>query len=190
MNQQLVTMAVGLGLSQVARRLDLDTPERLFGIRALYFATNAIIFCLYLYIAARVRRRNDNTILKYVEPKPFSGQTGEPPAVVTTTVRNYDLTEVSKAIRGTFMGIAMTMFMHLWMRFTQPLLVSSLTVWIGLWRSNIVRLYLRGQEGAEDLKRPFKPGGPSFMAGSGPQTDKASIEAAEKANLLYRKEEF
>lgn len=54
----------------------------------------------------------------------------------------------------------------------------------------IVRLYLRGQEGAEDLKRPFKPGGPSFMAGSGPATDKASIEAAEKANLLYRKEEF
>lgn len=96
------------------------------------------------------------------------------------------------------------------MKFNQPLLVSSLTVWIGLYRANvsnpkcavkantnssslaskIVRLHLRGQEGAEDLKRPFKPGGPSFMAGAGPQTDKASIEAAEKANLLYRKEEF
>lgn len=102
MNQQLVTMAVGLGLSQVARRLDLDTPDRLFGIRAIYLATNVIILALYLYIAARVscafirqvawcfhaceeqeakcslsgtrqvRRKNDNTILKYVEPKPFS----------------------------------------------------------------------------------------------------------------------
>lgn len=56
--------------------------------------------------------------------------------------------------------------------------------------TQIVRLYLRGHEGAEDLKRPFRPGGPSFMAGSGPATDRASIEAAEKANLLYRKEEF
>lgn len=56
MNQQLVTMAVGLGLSQVARRLDLDTPERLWGIRALYLATNVIIFALYLYIAAKVSR--------------------------------------------------------------------------------------------------------------------------------------
>lgn len=99
MNQQLMTMAIGLGMSQVARRLDLDTPERLFGIRALYLATNIIIFCMYLYIAAKVsptrprscfsdaftyrcflganrsrqvRRKNDNTILKYVEPKPFS----------------------------------------------------------------------------------------------------------------------
>lgn len=42
----------------------------------------------------------------------------------------------------------------------------------------------------QKISRPFKPGGPSFMAGAGPQTDKASIEAAEKANLLYRKEEF
>lgn len=54
MNQQLMTMAVGLGMSQVARRLDLDTPERLFGIRALYLVTNIIIFCMYLYIAAKV----------------------------------------------------------------------------------------------------------------------------------------
>lgn len=54
MNQQLVTMAVGLGLSQAARRLDLDTPERLWGIRTLYFTTNVIIFLLYLYIAAKV----------------------------------------------------------------------------------------------------------------------------------------
>ena len=38
---------------------------------------------------------------------------GEPPIVVTTTVRNYDLLETSKAIRGLATGIAMTGFMHL-----------------------------------------------------------------------------
>ena len=52
----------------------------------------------------------------------------------------------------------------------------------------MVRIYLRGQDG-EDLKRPFKAGGGMF-GGSGPLTDKASIEEAEKANLLYRKEEY
>jgi hypothetical protein len=54
MNAQLVTMAIGLGLSQVARRIDLDTPERLWGIRALYFATQVIVILIYLYIAAKV----------------------------------------------------------------------------------------------------------------------------------------
>ena len=92
-----------------------------------------------------------------------------------------------------------------YLKFTQPLLVSSLTVWISLYRAQvcrslcikgksnklilfeqIVRLHLRNQEGQEDLKRPFKAG-PSLMgSGGGPSTDKASIEAAEKANLLYR----
>lgn len=52
----------------------------------------------------------------------------------------------------------------------------------------MVRIYLRGQD-TEDLKRPFKSGG-GLMGGSGPMTDKASIEKAEKANLLYRKEEY
>ena len=61
----------------------------------------------------QIRNKNDNTLLKYVETKPFSSQTGEPPAVTFTTVRNYDLLEVSKAMRGLATGIGMTLFMHL-----------------------------------------------------------------------------
>lgn len=71
--------------------------------------------------------------------------------------------------------------------FTQSFFTLSLSR-LNLSGTQIVRLHLRGQEGAEDLKRPFKTGG--FMAGTSPSTDKASIEAAERANLLYRKEEF
>ena len=55
----------------------------------------------------------------------------------------------------------------------------------------MVRIHLRGQEAKNDLKRPFNANAPAgFMGGGGPATDKASIEAAEKANLLHRKEEF
>ncbi|KAL7009828.1 phosphate transporter (Pho88) [Cystobasidiomycetes sp. EMM_F5] len=192
MNAQLLTLGLGVGLSQASKFLDLDRPSVLWPIRILYVAVQLFIIGFELrpdgLPIEQVRRKNDTTLLKYVEPKPFGGQTGEPPAVYTTTVRNYDLLEVSKALRGVFTGIAITGFMHLYLKFTQPLLVSSLTVWFSLIRANIVRLHLRGQEGAEDLKRPFKTGG--FMAGTSPSTDKASIEAAERANLLYRKEEF
>ncbi|CAD6589575.1 MAG: hypothetical protein CYPHOPRED_004876 [Cyphobasidiales sp. Tagirdzhanova-0007] len=186
MNAQIATLAIGLALSQGAKRLNLDRPEVLWPIRFLYIGVQVGIFALYMFIAQRIRKKNDNTLLKYVEQKPFSGQTGEPPMVVTTTVRNYDLLEVSKAIRGLATGIAMTGFMHLYLKFTQPLLVSSLTVWISLYRAQIVRLHLRNQEGQEDLKRPFRAGPGWMSSGSGPSTDKVSIEAAEKANLLYR----
>lgn len=42
-------------------------------------------------------------MLKYTEPaKPMSG---EGPSQVTTTVRDYDLAETSKAIRSVLMGV-------------------------------------------------------------------------------------
>lgn len=69
--------------------------------------------------------------------------TNEPPTVRTLTVMNYDLLEVSKAIRALFMGLLMTGFMHFYLKFTQPLLVSSLTVWISLWRAK-VGIFWRG----------------------------------------------
>ena len=153
MNAQVVTLFLGLGLSQVARRLNLD--GYLWQLRGLYLGVHLLLIGLYLYIAQKIRQKNDNTLLKYAEGKPMSSQTGEPPSVVTTTLCQYDLLEVSKAMRGLFTGVAMTLFMHLcvsarifstaeltlhicsYLKFTQPLLVSSLTVWISIWRSNV-----------------------------------------------------
>lgn len=112
MNSQLVTLALGIGLSQAARRLDLD--GYLWELRFGYLAVHILLLGLYLYIAGKIRRNNDNTLLKYVESKPFASQTGEPPSVVTTTLMQYDLLEVSKAIRGLATGVGMTLFMHLY----------------------------------------------------------------------------
>lgn len=111
MNAQFATLALGLGLSQAARRINLD--GWLWELRFGYLAVHACLIGLYLYIASKIRSKNDNTLLKYVESKPFASQTGEPPSVVTTTLMQYDLLEVSKAMRGLFTGVAMTLFMHL-----------------------------------------------------------------------------
>lgn len=37
--------------------------------------------------------------------------------LVTTTVRDYDLSETSKLIRSVYMGLAMMAFMHLYMKY-------------------------------------------------------------------------
>jgi len=42
-------------------------------------------------------------------------QSKEPGELVTTTVRDYDLQETSKAVRAALMGCAMIGFMHLYM---------------------------------------------------------------------------
>jgi hypothetical protein len=42
---------------------------------------------------------------------------------VTTTNRDYDLGEISKLTRGVYIGCAMMCFLHLYMKYTQPLFV-------------------------------------------------------------------
>jgi hypothetical protein len=47
-------------------------------------------------------------------------QSQEPGELVTTTHRDYDLSEISKATRGVLMGTLMVAFMHLYMGYTNP----------------------------------------------------------------------
>lgn len=44
----------------------------------------------------------------------------EPGELITTTHRDYDLAEVSKAMRGVYMGMLMVAGMHLYMGYTNP----------------------------------------------------------------------
>ena len=81
------------------------------------------------------------------------------------------------------MGVAMMGFMHLYMNYTNPLLIQSIIPLKGAFESNMVKIYLYGQPAVGDLKRPFKaPGGfMSAMQGGETQSDKKAVEAAERA---------
>lgn len=49
----------------------------------------------------QIKKRNDLTTLKYVQPaSPMSQEQG---GLVTTTVKDYDLQEVAKALKGILM---------------------------------------------------------------------------------------
>jgi hypothetical protein len=75
---------------------------------------------------------------------------------------------------------------HGYMQYTQPLFIQGLMTIKGVLESNPAKLHIWGKKPEGDLARPFKTA-PGFMeqmtggAGGGPQTDAASIKAAEKA---------
>lgn len=113
---------------QVARKIDFNDPQVLLYVRVFYVAVQVIVLGIYYYatlkvrpksarearhlsslaeltlpLAAQIKQKNDLKVLKYTEPaKPMSG---EGPTQVTTTNRDYDLAETSKAIRGVLMGV-------------------------------------------------------------------------------------
>ena len=71
------------------------------------------------------------------------------------------------------------------MNYTQPLFIQGLMTIKGVLESNPAKLHLFGAKAEGNLSRPFKTA-PGLMenltgAASGPQTDAASIKAAEKA---------
>ncbi|KAI0723705.1 inorganic phosphate transporter [Fomitopsis betulina] len=178
MNAAASNLVISLGAMQVARKLDFDDPQVLLGVRIAYVSVQALILVAYYYVSYKIKQKNDLTVLKYVEPaNPMSGESEG--KLVTTTVREYDLTETSKLIRSVYMGVAMMAFMHIYMKFTQPLFVQALMGLKNVYDAKPIALYILGRPAEGDLKRPFKAGG--FMgAAAAPQTDKAAIDEAEK----------
>ncbi|KAE9411331.1 hypothetical protein BT96DRAFT_930454 [Gymnopus androsaceus JB14] len=102
--------------------------------------------------------------------------------LVTTTVRDYDLAEVSKLVTSrTLHGYrydGLPSWIH---EFTQPLFIQSLMGLKGLYDAKPIAIHILGKPAEGDLKRPFKAAPGMFgAAAGGPQTDKAAISEAEK----------
>ena len=107
---------------------------------------------------------------------------GEEPKLVTTTVQEYDQSQVMAGYKGQLMGVAMMGFMHIYMKYTNPLLIQSIIPLKGAFESNIVKVYILGKPAVGELKRPWKVS--NNMMGMGQQeikSDKASIDAAERS---------
>jgi len=132
------------------------------------------------------------TVLKYVEPAPM-GST-EAPKAVTTTVHSYDIQQLRGLWKAQLMGVGMMAVMHLYFKYTNPLLIQSIIPLKGAFEGNLVKVHVFGQPAVGDLKRPWKAaaGMMGMMQGQGQgeiKTDKKSIEAAERAGRGGAKEE-
>jgi len=176
MNPAIQNLVISLGAMQVARKIPFDDPVVLNYVRAGYIIAQGISIAVFFYISAKIKQKDDKTVLKYVEPKALTNPEGG--NLVTTTYRDYDLLETSKLLRSVYMGVLMIGFLHIYMKFTQPLFVQAIMGIKNLIESKPFQLYIRNKPAEGDLKRPFKaPAG--FFGTGGPATDKASIQEAE-----------
>ncbi|KAG6033442.1 hypothetical protein E4U41_006919 [Claviceps citrina] len=189
LSPQITNLVIMLGMMQVSKRIPFDDPNVLMTVRAVYLGSNVLIVLLYLYIQAQINKKKDLTTLKYVEPPPM-GSTEEG-KLVTTTIQAYDKDQLKALFRGQMMGIAIMAFMHLYMKYTNPLLIQSILPVKSALESNLTKIHVYGQPAIGDLKRPFKAaaGFMSAMQQGQAQSDKKAIEAAEKSGRGGAKEE-
>jgi len=188
MNPQVTNLVIILGMMQVSKRVPFEDPSVLMGVRVLYVLSNLIIFGLYYWIGMKIKAKRDLTTLKYVEPAQMGS--GEDPKLVTTTIQEYDQGQLQAAYKGQLMGIGMMAFMHIYLKYTNPLLIQSIIPLKGAFESNLIKVYIFGKPAVGELKRPWKSGGGMMgMGGGETKSDKASIEAAERAGRGGAKEE-
>ncbi|KAG8895901.1 hypothetical protein FRB99_000287 [Tulasnella sp. 403] len=186
MSAQITNLAVSLFAMQLARKIPFEDPEVLFYVRVAYVAVQLVVLGTYYVVSSKIKAKNDLTVLKYVEPKnPMSPDAG---GLVNTTVRDYDLAETSKAVKGVYTGIAMMCFLHGYLKYTQPLFIQALMGLKGLYDSNEVNIHILGKKAEGDLKRPFKSP-PGLFGQTGPVTDAAAIKEAEAAEKVAKKDE-
>lgn len=106
----------------------------------------------------------------------------EEPKLVTTTVHSYDLSQLRGLWKSQLMGIGMMGVMHLYFKYTNPLVIQSIIPLKGAFEGNLVKIHMFGQPAIGDLKRPWKAaGGMMGMGGGEVKSDKKSIEEAERA---------
>ncbi|EHK48817.1 hypothetical protein TRIATDRAFT_298139 [Trichoderma atroviride IMI 206040] len=188
---QITNLMIILGMMQVTKKIPFEDENVLNIVRAVYIGSNLIIAGIYFYIQLQINKKKDMTTLKYVEPAPMGSS--EEGKLVTTTICAYDLNQLRQAWRGQLMGVAMMSFMHLYMKYTNPLVIQSIIPVKSVIESNLFKIHVLGHAASGDLKRPFKQA-QGFMSamqqgGGSVQSDKKAVEAAEKAGRGGAKEE-
>ncbi len=58
----------------------------------------------------------------------------------------------------------MMVFLHLYLKYTQPLFVQAIMAFKSLYEAKMVKIHVLGQKAEGDLKRPFK-NGPGLFGG-------------------------
>jgi len=179
---QITNLIIILGMMQVSKRIPMEDPDTMNMIRGGYILSNVIIISVYAYVHFLINKKKDMTTLKYVE-QPQMGSTEEP-KLVTTTVHKYDVDQMKALYKAQLMGVGMMAVMHLYFKYTNPLLIQSIIPLKGAFEGNMVKIHLFGNPATGDLKRPFKAAAglmSSLQGGAAPTQDKKTIEAAEKA---------
>lgn len=195
---------------QVSKKIPFEDPQVLMGVRGLYIVSNLIIIGMYLYIQSKINSKkgpspppsippvlhqtnplhpSDLTTLKYVEPAAMGSS--EEPKLITTTIHSYDQQQLRAMFKSQLMGVGMMGVMHLYFKYTNPLLIQSIIPLKGAFEGNLFKIHVLGQPAAGELKRPWKAaGGFMGMGGAGEvKADKKSIELAERAGSGGAKEE-
>ncbi|KDR70494.1 hypothetical protein GALMADRAFT_282225 [Galerina marginata CBS 339.88] len=122
-------------------------------VRIGYLALQLFKVAIYYYVSRIIQRKNDRTVLEYVEP--VSSSENEKENELVTTVYDHDMTETSYLLRSVLLVTATVIVTHIYTDVTRPYLSSALIDLKNVYDAKPVAIHLRGKPAIGELKRPF-----------------------------------
>ncbi|KAI8327729.1 inorganic phosphate transporter Pho88 [Chlamydoabsidia padenii] len=188
-NHPLFNVAFFIIGKYLTKDIPLDDPHVVSLIRNIYLVAQALIVGLNYWLIAVVRKKNDQTTLRFVEPgaQGWDGSTGQD-VLINTTFAEYDVAQIKKDINKQFTGIAIIAFVHLQFHYIQPLILQSIMGFKTFLVSKEARIHLwHASTSSGELRRPFRiesSFGMMVPENRQPKTDRASIKKVERANKV------
>ncbi|RKP05065.1 inorganic phosphate transporter Pho88 [Thamnocephalis sphaerospora] len=161
------------------KQFDLQDPDTIFYLRIAYGSVQFFIVAFALVLIQKVKAKNDTTPLRYQEAQaPFSQ---DPPNFITTTVCEYDQSQIWQLIKQTLTSVAIMGFIHYKWEFVQPLVLQAILPIKSLFENQAVQVHVLGRKAEGDLKRPWKAATPFGGLGGSTQTGVDGVVDERKA---------
>lgn len=171
-----------LGLSQVARFLDVTNPLVLWSVRGAYTLATLVFYSILFYCHREILRQDDQKEISYVEKPSMLADDGTGPVTIITTHCEYDSDELKKFARNSFMSVAISVFLHFKFGYLQPIFIQSVMPLKNLVSNPIVRIHLLKHPVEGALRRPFKISTNPFMGSTDTDVKKKPGKLRSKKN--------
>lgn len=158
---QVANIALNYGLFTLTKRLDLTDPYTIRCIEAAFYTFQLLIIATLLFIRLQIQRKGDRT------PVPM------PNGAPATSVQDYDLAEVGKALQSQFVYLVFMSVLHFKWQFVRPLVFQTLPPLLAVLQGNLAKAHIWAREGSAQVQRPFKVANPleGLMAALQPKAE-------------------
>ncbi|RKP19995.1 hypothetical protein ROZALSC1DRAFT_28470, partial [Rozella allomycis CSF55] len=150
----LLPLILVFGTIQVSKYFNLDTPENLTTIRAVYTIAQFLVFSVFALIYFKVKKNVDKAVVMYTPPPEPFGETKK--ETVKMSIQEYDTMELKQNLRQASISVAILAFLHVKFGYTQPLIIQSVLPIFNLIKSPLFKIYFLGKSASGELRRPWK----------------------------------
>jgi len=184
-------LAIMYGSKQV---IDFEDESIIPLLRLFFGGSTILIFVIYAFLWWKIGKSGDEeTMLNCKKkdldpPNPLGVEAEGGDEDISMTYQAYDMKELYKLVKASAMQSAIVGVMHFKFEYIQPLLMTSIMSMVNMFDSNLIKVYVLGQE----LDRPFTQTPSPFAALLNPGGDAAAEEedntAGEKTSKSKKKE--